>query len=77
LLLVLGNDWPTTLSALVQALASEDTEDLAQYALIVAFFVQVIYLNVIEGVAWIGTWLLIPVGGRALFLSRLWLLQRP
>lgn len=65
----------TTLSALVQALAGEDTEDLAQQTLIVAFFVQVVNLNVLKGVAWIGTWLLVPVWSRALFLPSLRLLQ--
>ena len=64
------------LSALPQALAGKDTEYLAQQTLIVPFFVQVVYFNIIEGVAWIGTWLLIPVWSRTLFLPGWRLLQR-
>jgi hypothetical protein len=64
------------LEALVQTLASEDTEYLAQQTLIVAFFIQVVNFDVIEGIAWIRLRLLIPVWRRTLFLPCLWLLHR-
>ena len=63
------------LETLVQSLAGEDTEYLAQQPLIVAFFIQVVNLDVIEGIARIRVRLLIPVWSRTLFLPRLWLLH--
>ena len=73
--LAAGIRFCSRLSALTQALAGEDTEDFAQQTLIVAFFIQIINLNIIERIAWVRTWLLIPVWGRTLFLPCLWLLH--